>query len=405
VTIVTEAAEPPQTRTQNLVRALGALLFTGMIASVPVVHAVHHWVLGCSEPVIMHSSQVPPPRWSWDSFLEGSYMKSLERYLQEDAPLTWELRTCYNDLRYRAGLLQTERVAVMPGGWMFLRTSLDPDMSAVAARSPTRLATMRRVKAEFDRLGMTLVAMLIPDKERVYPEHAYADGHMPPARARLYDDVLGELRSAGIPTLAVAPVLLAAKAAQPGVLLYCQRDTHWNQLGAAHAALALKAFLEQPQYLTLIGPTTTFGGPLSDERMNVSDLVSMLGLRTRTVRSGGYLVNVPASDLVRDLQEPKAGYALLQSDNQHTLDALMPDARIALAGTSFSGEFGEIAYTFFLRRVIDTRSVQPGSAGFGSLEGVDRRLRAGESKASLVIWEIVERAAVEADWVTGPQFR
>ena len=68
-------------------------------------------------------------------------MKSLERWLQEESPVVWELRGCYNEARLLTGLLQNENVYIGREGWMFssrfgrLVRSQIPSATAIASSS------------------------------------------------------------------------------------------------------------------------------------------------------------------------------------------------------------------------------------------------------------------------------
>src|SRR5215467_12723271 len=121
-------------------------------------------------------------------------MPALERHLQEESPTTWFLRGCYNELRWRLGLMQNQHVLLGPGGWMYYRTTLQLDAVTVRAKLVQKAAIVKPLKAEADALGVRVCVVVVPDKERIYPEFAYPEGRMPPARAAFYGEILAALR-------------------------------------------------------------------------------------------------------------------------------------------------------------------------------------------------------------------
>ena len=394
------AAMPEQTPAQWAVRWHGVVLFVGLALLSPLLHLCWHGLAGRTEPLVRTNGTARRPVWSWAAAADGTFQKQLETWLQEDSPITWLLRGTYRELLWHLGQLQTDHVHVGKDGWLFGRPSLDVDPEVVDGRAARRQALFAAIAAEARRLGVELLVMVVPDKERVYQDLAYESGAMPARKAELYPRLLRELAAAGLSPIDLATVLAQARAAG-GEPVYQMRDSHWTAPGALLAATAVAGIVQQrfgdrigpPQAPTLVGPQVIDG---------VEDLVGQLGMLTMHVQRPELLdpTIVPASLTTRALArsieywgvafpDPSVpGQRLPQSD-------LAPHAAIALAGSSFSRTHGDTALGFALQRPIDNRWPRSGADSTPTLRALFDAIARGECKAKIVLWEFVERAAIE----------
>ena len=381
--------QAPLHRAQRTVRDLGTIAFLLLIASAPLCFALGQATHGA--PLIVTTSQTPPPRFTLAAFLDGSLMQQLERHLQEDAPTTWFLRGCYNELRHRLGILQNARVLLGPDGWMFQRSTLQLNEADARAKLPHQQRLAAQLKAEADALGVHVCAVVVPDKERLYPEFAYAARVMPPFRAGYYGQVIGGLREAGFDIVDADRILQSAKAARPDLLLYLRRDTHWSLTGAVHVASAVARHLESGPHADALGPQVEFAPNEVNDVLCVPDLTAMCGLLSYIRLEQGGQVSVGWGAVAKSLMEVKSFGQIALRDPKITLADLRPDAAIAMAGSSFSEENLTKSLAILLRRPIDDRYVHAGAHWAESLRSALAAISRGESKARVVVWEFVER--------------
>lgn len=389
---------------QWAVRWHATALFLALLVAAPVAHGLQ-----------LLTEFVPSPRrekvaaeWGWEPVMEGRWTDAVGRFLEKDNPLAQSIRGSWNDLRWRLGILQNEQVHVGRNDWFYLRNSLDPSQQRIESGAASRAQVMEAVTARAQRLGIHLVALVVPDKERIYPEYAYADGTMPSPKHGLYSRILEDLRRAGIPAVNVAEVMHAARPAPGPGNLYYQRDTHWTVHGAFLAAQALRGHLEQSPARDRLGREVLYAVPQPMVVNLMPDLVALCGLRTWESRVGWMdePVVLPASVVSSRLSESKQYWRLrtaaIDVRPGLPMDAIADEALVALAGSSFSAENGKDAIAFALGRPVDGKGVHKGASALRGLAEALDRIEQGESKARVVVWEFVERAWLEGAW-TAPE--
>lgn len=389
-----------QTPGQWAVRWHGVVVFVGLALLSPLLHLGWHGFAGQTGPMVRTSATARRPAWSWSAAADGSFQQQLERWLQEDSPVTWWLRGNYREALWHLGLLQTDDVHVGKDGWLFARPSLVPDLAVVDGRAEGRQQLFAAIAAEARRLGVDLVVMVVPDKERIYQDFAYAEGAMPAAKAGLYPRLLQELAAAGLPTIDVAAILSQARLAAPEPL-YQLRDSHWTAPGALAAAMGVAAALQQ-RLGDRLGPVLapTLVGP---QRIDgIEDLVGQLGMLTMYVQRPDVQdpTIVPASLTTRALARPIDYWGVsfphpTDPERRQPLHELAPTAAIALAGSSFSKTHGDMALAFALQRPVDNRWPRSGADSTSTLRALFDALARGDCKARVVVWEFVERAVIE----------
>lgn len=392
----------PQSPGQWAVRWFAVILFGVLCASVPLVHVLWHGVLGHDEPAIMTRSQTPADAPGLENVMSGDWMQQKERELQEASPVVWSLRGHWNELRYRLGIPQSDRVNFGRDEWFFLKVAVAPNVRAFERAKARRLAAFEHVRDEVRKAGAELVVSLVPDKVRIYSDRLYGDRGLPKRKAGNYDVIKDEIESLGIAFVDLATPLLAARQAitsdDPREQLYFARDSHWLPTGALAAATALATSIEtrfgrslQPrQKMQLTGPN----------RVRVAgDLTSMLGMLSH-VRTDPVIGerNVTMSLLTDRLAEVREFYGvnLIDGGNAVPFYGDREDAEIYLAGTSFAKANGWVATTIALGRPVHAVNTL-GANGLESMREVLALLRSGR-KPKVVIWEIVERGLFEAQW-------
>ncbi len=399
---MTSLPEPfEQTPAQWAVRWHGIVLAAVLLASVPIVHVFWHGVLGHDTPMLRTRSQMPAPKPTTQSILWAtpSWMDQKERQLREDSPITWWLRSTWNEVRYGIGMPQSTQVHFGSDEWFFIQEAVWPDLETFRRAAPNRQRFFAEVRDLVRAAGAELFVVVLPDKARVYAERCYADGAMPAGKSDNYAVVLAELGALGIPTADVAAAMASARAANPGVELYYRRDTHWRPQGALLAGQVVAAAIEQ-RFGDRLQPRVpaTLRGP-STARL-VPDLVAMASFATLEIEESPEQVrSAPMSILTDRLAEVREYYGLELHRPAGTVavDGTDPDAEVLLLGASFAHENGLQALALGLGRSV-RGCIRMGAGGFGSLQATLPELRAG-TKAKVVVWELVERGFSTRAWL------
>lgn len=393
-------ADRQQTPAQWAVRWHGLLAAALLAASVPLVHVGWHGLLGREEPPIVTRSQTPPMEPTWATLADGSYMLARERQLQEASPIVWSLRGTWNEALLQLGAPQGDRVVVGRDGWLFLRHEVMATGAGLGATAAARTQAFAAARDAVRAAGAELLVVIVPDKSRVLPDLAGVAPERAAAKAPAYGALLGELQALGVPTVDLAAVFQAVRAAQPQEELFYRGDSHWRPLGALAAARAVAAVIEAlpvagrlgPRGAVQLGPSETFEA--------LGDLVAMLGLRTAELPARDGRRTVGLSLCAQSLREVRTYYSITAADPALALrlDGKDPTAAVWLAGTSFTNESFWRASMFALGRPV--RVFQDnGAAGIVPMQRTLAALRAADGpRPAVVVWEIVERGFYEDGW-------
>ena len=388
---------PVATSAQLAVRwhvVVGAAL---LLASVPIVHLVWHVLLGHDVPVIRTRGQAAAPPPTAANVFDGSWMPAKERELQEASPIVWWLRSGWNEALYRAGLPRSAHVHFGRDEWFFLQATVRPDRELFLQRREVRRRFFTAVRDRVRAAGAELFVSLVPDKARLHPELAFADGVLPGAVQPNYGEVLAELHALGIPTVDLVAAVATARAAAPAQELWFRRDTHWRPEGALVAAQAIAAAIEAGPIGARLSPRVQVELFGKETIRLIGDLTAMCGLGTIEAEAGHAL---PMSLLTERLAEDRSYYGIVLRDQGRPLPLHgdTPDAEVVVAGTSFAIENGWKALSVALGRPV--RAVE--ARGAGGTEPIRTVLRQLDDPAvarpRLVIWEIVERGLFEPEW-------
>ncbi|MCA8950955.1 MAG: hypothetical protein KDE27_15735 [Planctomycetes bacterium] len=396
------AADPvDQTPAQWAVRWHGVAVAALLAASVPLFHLLWHGALGRDRPPIITRSQTEVPELTFDSFTDGTWATAMERHLREASPIVWRLRGTWNELLFRFGIVQNAGVVLGKDSWLFKAETLRPGMFRFEREAPERRRFLAALRDRVRAAGAELVVSLVPDKARVYPELAYEDGRLAPAKAPIYGAMLTELHELDIPVADVASAILLAKAAAPDQLFYYQRDTHWRPEGALAGGQAIAAVIESLPVGRALAPRLTAELGARTITKAVGDLAGMLGLLTRELPlEGGRLRAQPVSIFTADLAMDREFYGVVLKDRARLVPPLPEDpaTEVLLIGTSFAEANGAGALALALGRPVRA-VIGFGASGFNGLHDLRDELREG-TRAKVVVWEIVERGLFEARWDT-----
>ena len=391
-----------QTPGQWAVRWFAVVAASLLCASVPLHHFVWHGLLGHDEAQVRLRSQKPAPAVTFEGLTSGEWAEQQARALQEDSPVAWWLRGNWNELRFRAGVITSDRVHFGEDGWLFLGDTVRPRAAAFAGLAEPRRALLTEVRDRLRAAGVELVVSVVPSKARIYPDKAFADGVLPAGVEGDYRAVLDELAELGIPAVDLATPLRAAAQAVTGQddeqQVYFRRDTHWRPGGALVAGQVVAAQVEA-RFGRLLAKRSemALNGPSS--RRAVSDLTDLLGLLSCIrVADDGDQRPIALSLLTDELAEERQYYGV---------DVVTPGGKVPMfgtddaaevfhVGTSFAKASGMQALAFALGR--PTRAfVERGASGVSPMK---KALAAVENglRPKVVVWEIVERGTVAKIW-------
>lgn len=210
------------------------------------------------------------------------------------------------------GVADWEQAIKGKGDWLYLgrkalideSRGLNPLTDAEAAMWAERIDEIRRWQ---EARGGAFLFVLVPDKQRVYPE--YLPDWYVPSESRRKEQLIAALAPLGTPVLDLTESLRAAKAANPEPL-WLKTDTHWNGYGAWHGYRAIVERLVAmglpltPLDRNDLAPTTEPGLGAEAWR-STGDLAGLLGVRELLPESWtGLLPAAPRARAVVDIPTP-----------------------------------------------------------------------------------------------------
>ena len=401
--IDSNSQQEPQTPGQWAVRWVAIVSVALLCASVPLVHLGWHVVLGHEDPAIRTRSQIRAPEITVDNVVSGLWMSKKERELQEASPIVWALRGHWNELRYRAGIPQSDRVTFGDDEWFFISSSVRPNNEGFEKATEKRRKVFAEVRDTVRAAGAELVMVILPDKARIYPDKVFPGGRLPADKVDNYATILAELDELGIARVDLATPMRAARAAvvsdKPQDQLYYARDTHWRPGGALIAGQEIAATIEA-RFGDRLGARRTMRLTGPSMARAVGDLTSQLGMLAAVRPDAVHQQRTAAMSLLTDdLAEVRHYYGaeLVGPTGAVGVFGEDPDAEILMIGSSFAEANGMVGLSIALARSVRANIIR-GAAGILPLKATLAELRRG-TKAKVVVWEIVERGLFEGFWL------
>lgn len=320
----------------------------------------------------------------------GRASAALEKQLNANLPAREGLIGFANGLRFLLLRGANSQVRVGRDNWLFLSEEMQPHARS-RENLTTRVELMTQVSRQLQKDGVALVVLLVPDKIRVYPQHAWWATH-DRERHALALQLLAQRQ-----VFTVDPLPALQQAASHAV--YYHSDTHWNQRGAQIAAqqVALQVTHLMPQITSRMGGTppnqATASGkpalpweptefelhPSGPQQERAGDLLRLMGLE----HSPNWLRPLPDRETPLQIKQTSADAPAGLLD-----DVALP---VVLTGTSYSlrGQFHG-----FLQQALHAKILNAAKDGAGFMQATQAYL-ADEAyksaKPKLVIWEVPER--------------
>ncbi len=176
------------------------------------------------------------PAFSFETISE--YPDQIEAWMNDHLPFRAKMIGLQSLIDYY--LLHTSsnsNVVIGKDGWLFLKA--DDSMEYYTGRklySEEQLRTLagnlQIAKDAMKRQGTEFVLMVIPDRERIYPEKL-PSCYGAPNPVNAFDQLTEYLReNTDITVVCPYDSLMKAKEENPDQILYHKTDSHWNDLGA-----------------------------------------------------------------------------------------------------------------------------------------------------------------------------
>lgn len=340
------------------------LALTAMLA----VMIVGFWQANVS----LGSTSIQESSFSFNDFKEGRATASLSAQLDKNIPLRSELIGWANAGRYLIARGAGEQVRLGKDDWLFSVEELQYFPHA-SRNEATRVAVLSQAASTLKALGVDLVVAVVPDKSRML-QHMLSGGRYPDWNINRYKSIVDALRLKNVTVVDLQSALSSDSAESA---LYYRTDTHWNQVGAKRAALAVAT---QVKALASDLPPTTFltrATEASKERPG--DLMRMMGL-----------ADMPNWTRPRpDVETPDSTQKVDPSQPSGLFDEM--SVSVVLVGTSYSlrGNFHG-----YLQQALGAEVLNVARDGGGFIQAVKAYL-ADESfqstKPRAIVWEIPER--------------
>ena len=332
--------------------------------------------------LLLASAEVSEVAHQVDDIRSGRTSLELEKQLNAKLPMRESLIAGANGLRYLLLRGANPEVRVGRDGWLFLSEEMQPHPDG-AKNMAKRIDLMKDISQKLAADGVSLLVVLVPDKIRVYPQHAYWAAYDP----LRYKQALALLAQHNIAYVDPLPALQQA-AGEP---VYYRSDTHWNQRGAEIVAQQVARQIQQMREITSAGKASEATldlqwdasefstSPTGPERERVGDLLRLMGLE----HNPNWLRPPPDREITVKTQQTSAKAAGgLLDDNS---------VPVVLAGTSYSLRAN---FHGFLQQSLRAEILNSAQDGGGFLQSISAYLadQAYQSaKPKLLIWELPER--------------
>jgi hypothetical protein len=234
--------------------------FDRLVVAVTLLGLCLPWALlvgGLRPKPIENRPLVPFPQLTGTGLLDASSMRAIDAFLADNIALRSYAVRIRGEVIALSGGTGNPQVLRGRDGWLFTRAEFEP-----TCRYPVATVTGALVAAKtaFAAAGRTFRFVAVPDKHTIYPDELPPANPFPPPCTELQR---GTVRAAFARLGPVAvdgwSALAAARATDPGELLYYRADTHWTQIGALAVikslVLSLDAALWSDADVTIEGTT------------------------------------------------------------------------------------------------------------------------------------------------------
>lgn len=210
------------------------------------------------------------------------------------------------------GVADWEQAIKGGNGWLYLgRKALIDEARGLNPMTEDEArvwaARINEIRQWQEARGGTFLFVLVPDKQRAYPE--YLPDWYASSESRRKEQLIAALTPLGTPMLDLTTSLRAAKANEPEEL-WLKTDTHWNGYGAWHGYQAIMERLAamgqplMPLEREAMTPATEPGLGAEAWR-STGDLAGLLGVRELLPESWtGLLPAAPRAQSVADFPTP-----------------------------------------------------------------------------------------------------
>jgi hypothetical protein len=223
--------------------ALAAVFFT--MLWLPLADNLLH--LDRSRPSDENRSLSPAPRIEVSEQVLKEFPRSFEAYYDDRFGFRNFLVRQFHTVNFGwLGIADPEQVVKGKDGWLYLgrkalideSRGLNPLSETESQAWATKIAAIQQWQ---EARGGAFLFVLVPDKQRVFPEYL-PDWYLP-SEARRKEQVLDALTPLNTPVLDLTETLRMAKKKE-GDPIWLKTDTHWSGVGAWHGYRAILERLE-----------------------------------------------------------------------------------------------------------------------------------------------------------------
>jgi alginate O-acetyltransferase complex protein AlgJ len=348
------------------------------------------------------------PFWNMQRFIQGEWRGDLESEFEAALPVRDDWRSNWFWLQYGVFGQGLPGVVIGSDGWLFT----DEEWEPLPTQPEFMVQTLKRARDHLRSLGMELLVVPLPAKNRIYQEFSGSslDGDF----AHRYSKFLQLLEDLEIPSVNLEQVFLETRQSNPSQgnqiqtssQLFLRTDTHWTPLGAQVAAQQVARVVDS-HGLVQSNQSWVFQSQVVEQQSYLGDLFGFLP-------SGNHRSVESNSDLPRTISLfqnlMKKLRPLPEADLIPTYETTMvsgpviglfdtPEIPVVLVGTSYSA--GE-AWNFpgFLQEAMGLDLVSFAQEGLGPWQPMIQALEnpsLTELGVQLVIWEIPIRF-VPVNW-------
>ena len=168
------------------------------------------------------------------------FPRKFDLYFKDRVGLRPEFLRINNAIRYHLDFPPVAPVLIGKSGWLFHRGRMEvyrntKVMTPEQLSLFTDIATFKQAQAR--KFGARYYFLLTAQKSTIYPEY-YPSTVRRAQETSLADQVMQAFQSTGIPCIDLRTVLMEAKT-HHSAFLYFKTDTHWNDVGANVAQVAV----------------------------------------------------------------------------------------------------------------------------------------------------------------------